>query len=270
MSKQIKDYAFAENPLLAILASGVEIRLYSLLRGIAFEKSLLYIIKIKEITQDCIWQKLVEILSHDSLKNRTAEQCIQKREREIKQVIEEETKLQLECDEKIENIVSMIDSKEDEIAALHYEKEQLSIELGKQCEMLWQHIGLHVPSLHRSTIDFSMDSDEQNHNEYICKKAGKVSFSELADHGLIKDGQKLFLYCNGTIRDEQVFVSLKDNKIKYKDGKYYSPSRLALEILKRRKLTQSRKAIRGPDHWQTESGELLTVLHDKVRKMKEV
>ena len=43
--EQMKEYTFDENPLLAVIANGTEIRIYSPLRGVAFERSLLDCIK---------------------------------------------------------------------------------------------------------------------------------------------------------------------------------------------------------------------------------
>lgn len=49
---QIKEYTFDEAALLAVIANGTEIRIYSPLRGATFERSLLYSIKSKTSTKN--------------------------------------------------------------------------------------------------------------------------------------------------------------------------------------------------------------------------
>ena len=50
--EQIKEYTFDEAALLAVIANGTEIRIYSPLRGVAFERSLLYSFNRPELDKE--------------------------------------------------------------------------------------------------------------------------------------------------------------------------------------------------------------------------
>ncbi len=67
--EQIKQYTYDESALLALIANGTEIRIYSPLRGIAFENSLLYIIKRDELAEESVWSILEGLLHFDNLRN---------------------------------------------------------------------------------------------------------------------------------------------------------------------------------------------------------
>jgi hypothetical protein len=78
--EQIKNYTFDENALLTVIANGTEIRIYSPLRGVAFERSLLYSIKRQELSKDSIWNILSDLLHNDNLRNRNVFRKIEERE----------------------------------------------------------------------------------------------------------------------------------------------------------------------------------------------
>ena len=68
--EQIKNYTFDENALLTVIANGTEIRIYSPLRGIAFERSLLYSIKRQDLDKEPAWRILSDLLHNDNLQNK--------------------------------------------------------------------------------------------------------------------------------------------------------------------------------------------------------
>ena len=82
--EQIKNYTFDENALLTVIANGTEIRIYSPLRGVAFERSLLYSIKRQDLSKESIWMLLSRLLHNDNLQNRNVFKKIEERERQIK------------------------------------------------------------------------------------------------------------------------------------------------------------------------------------------
>ena len=75
--EQIKEYTFDEAALIAILANGSEIRIYSPLRGIAFERSLLYSIHRENLNKEPIWNTLFNILNKEAITSRKVLQIIE-------------------------------------------------------------------------------------------------------------------------------------------------------------------------------------------------
>jgi len=98
------------------------------------------------------------------------------------------------------------------------------------------------------------------------RKARPVTFQELANAGLVKDGQSLYFYYTKLFTDEQAQIILSSNSLKYKaDGKPYSVSELAKKLLKRHGFMHGEYEVRGPKFWKTEDGELLVDLHEQIR-----
>jgi len=263
--EQIRNYTFDENSLLTVIANGKEIKIYSPLRGIAFERSLLYLIKRQDLAEEPIWNILSGILHYDNLKNRNVIKKVEEREHQIKEALSSEEHLEEEYKNKIEGIKSEIKIKKDEIEQLEEGIDNLKKEeKTKRCE-IWNALGLPYEIPASSTVI----ADDTASQESIGK-ARKVTLQELVDAGLIKDGQTLFLFYNQRISDEQVQIVASSNKVKYKkDGKLYTTSDLALNLLKKHKLIGSdRTSIRGPLHWQTEDGKILNDLNEQVRQKR--
>ncbi|GAI81858.1 unnamed protein product, partial [marine sediment metagenome] len=112
--EQIKEYTFDEAALLTIIANGLEIRIYSPLRGVAFERSLLYCVRRQDLGKESVWKILTDLLHNESLQNRNVLKKINEREREIKDAMANEERLNQECDRKIESIDSEIEIKEEQ------------------------------------------------------------------------------------------------------------------------------------------------------------
>jgi len=127
--EQIKKYTFSEAALIAVIANGTEIRIYSPLRGVEFERSLLYYIKRDDIVKDSIWHILQSLLGHESLQKKTVFEAIEAREREIKSTIAEEEKADEEYTRRIESIDADIEAKEEEIEQLKKDRESLAKEM---------------------------------------------------------------------------------------------------------------------------------------------
>ncbi|PKP54968.1 hypothetical protein CVT91_17260 [Candidatus Atribacteria bacterium HGW-Atribacteria-1] len=266
--EQIKNYTFDENALLTVIANGTEIRIYSPLRGVAFERSLLYSIKRQDLSKESIWMLLSRLLHNDNLQNRNVFKKIEERERQIKDAMANEERLKEEYDSKIEGIDSDIETKEEEIKQLKTERENLEKEVKTKVSEIWNAIGLPL-ELFRIPTPPSGITTGITSPEFVGK-ARRVTLQELVDAGLIKDGQTLFLFYNQRISDEQVQIVVPSNKVKYKkDGKLYTTSDLTLSLLKKYKLIGSdRTAIRGPLHWQTEDGRILNDLNEQVRRKR--
>jgi len=264
--EQIKNYTFDENALLTVIANGTEIRIYSPLRGVAFERSLLYSIKRQDLSKDSIWNIISDLLHNDNLRNRNVFKKIEERERQIKDAMANEERLKEEYDNKIDGIDSDIETKEEEIEQLKIERENLEKERKDKVSDIWNSLGLPVDIFRAQTPLTGITTGAAP----IVGKAKKVSLQELVDAGLIKDGQTLFLfYNNQRISDEQVQIVASSNKVKYKDSKLYTTSDLSLNLLKKHNLIGSdRTSTRGPMHWQIEDGRILNDLNEKVRQKR--
>lgn len=267
--EKMKEYTFKVSALITIIANGTEIRVYSPLRGIAFERSLLYSIKRSNLNDASIWQTLSNLLHKDNLQSKNVLKTIEEREREIKEAMAKEERLKEEYDTSEDGIDSDIETKGEEIDRLRQEKERLRQEKENKIANIWRSLDLptdnYVPEIivRKPTVSIG-------ESMLSVGKARKVFFKELVDAGLLKDGQTLYLFYRERIKDEVVQVMASSNKLKYKkDNQPYTSSDLALRLLKEHGLIgQSNPSIRGPLHWQTEDGRILKDLDDQVRQKR--
>jgi hypothetical protein len=262
--EQIKDYTFQESPLLTVIANGNEIRVYSLLRGVAFEKSLLYSIKREHLSKDTEWKIFSDLLSRDNLMKKTVLSKIEEREREIKNAMTNETRLREEYTNKIEGIDSDIETKVDEIEKLKKEKEDLEKEENAKISEIWNTLDLPpdiYTTLPTSSIEKTTDLGREPQG-----KAKKVTLQQLVDAGWVKNGQTLYFFHGKVYKDKQAEIVANENKLKYKhDGKLYSVSELAKNIDVKLGLKHDEHGVAGPRYWQTEDGKLLHDLNEIIR-----
>lgn len=263
--EQIKDYSFDEAALMAILANGSEIRIYSPLGGIAFERSLLYSIKRADLAKEVTWNILSNLLSKDNILNRKVLQKIEEREKEIKETLSAEEHFQGEHEANIESIDSDIEAKEDEIEQLKVKRDNLVKEINEKLTVLWSKIGLPLELFKIPHTTFNRVGEFP---EY-AQKAGRVHLKELVNIGLLRDGQTLLFYNTRTFNDEQAQVIALSNKLKYRsDGKIYSISELAKILLIKHGFKRDEHGVAGPKYWRTEEGKLLNDLNEQIRRQR--
>ena len=262
---QIKEYTFDESAFLAILVNGSEIRIYSPIRGIAFERSLLYVIERQKLTDKKWWGILSDVLCKENLQNGNASKTVEKREQEIKESLSSEEHLEQKHKEKIGHISRDIDIKKEEIRQLEKESEASANELNEEIDKIWRLIELpwHPRISQRSVCGGEVpDTTREGHD-----RKPPVPLHKLVDFGFLKDGQTLYFYHGQRFADEQVQIIAPLNKLKYGgDGKLYSTSRLAKILLKKHGLTRSEYGVAGPLYWVTEDGTLLDVLNNRFRQ----
>lgn len=266
--EQIKEYTFDEAALLAVIANGTEIRIYSPLRGVAFERSLLHSIRTRDLSKESVWNILSDLLQNDNLQNRSVLRKIDEREREIREAMLNEERLKQEYDSKIEGIDIEMETKEEEIEHLKEERESLSKEVETQISGIWTAIGLPFDVFGFSTHLGPSRTTSPLPLRYI-KKAGKVTLQELVDAGLVKDGQTLYFYHTRLFESEKAQVLASSNKLRYKnDGKVYSISDLAKLLLKKHGFKRDEHGVAGPRYWRTEDGKLLDDVNERVRAQR--
>src|SRR3989344_692666 len=265
--EQIKEYTFDEAALIAILANGTEIRIYSPLRGVAFERSLLYLIKREELIKEDVWNTLSNILRKDNISSKKSLRKIEEREKEIKETMANEEHLKEEYDSKIEDIENDIETKEEEISQLNLGKEKLATEMNLKLSEIWKKIGLPkelLKDFHSQSIRYP--SSAYSSIEGNRTLAVKVRLQELVDNGLLKDGQILFFFNTHIFKEEQAQVVAQSNKLRYKsDGKFYSSSILAKTLLVKHGYANHPWGVQGPKYWKTGDGKLLHDLNEQIR-----
>ena len=266
--EQIKTYTFAENALLAVLANGTEIRIYGQLKGVAFERSLLYAINRHDLTKERTWETVVALLGRASLENRDVFTKLNDREREIKEAMSSEQALTEECNRKIEGIESDIETKEEEIDCLKKEERRLEEDLHATISRVWDALGLPVSQ----PVSPGPYSGGESTDRLVTEgpgKAGRVSFAELVDSNLLKDGEKVYLFYGARIPGEEARIVASQNKLKYEgDGRVYTTSKLGAILLRKHKRISSGYPVQGPKYWQTESGKVLDELNEQVRMQR--
>jgi hypothetical protein len=267
--EQIKEYTFDEASLLTVIANGTEIRIYSPLRGVAFERSLLYSFKRRDLLKESVWKTLSDLLHNDNLQNKTALERIEQREREIKDAMANEERLKQEYNSKIEGIDSEIETKEEEIERLRKEKEGLVKEVETKISEVWSALGLPLELFRTPTLtppgritSIGVPSDH-------VRKARRVTLQELVDAGLLRNGQTLYFYHTRLFQDERVEIIASSNRLRYKaDGKIYSISDLANVLLIKHGFKRDDHGVAGPRYWRTEDGKLLHDLNEQIRAQR--
>ncbi len=263
--EQIKNYTFDEGALIAVIANGTEIRIYSPLRGVAFERSLLYSIKRQDLNKESVWQILSDLLHNDRLQKRNVFKKIDERELEIKKAMSDEERLKQEYDNKIEGINSDIETKEEEIEELKIERENLAKEVESKISEIWNALGLPFDLFEIPTYDDIKISTGPSLK--YTGKARKVNLQELVDAGMIRNGQTLYFFHGKVFKNERAEVVANQNKLKYKgDGRIYSISELAKIIDIKLGFKRDEHGVAGPRYWQTKDGKLLHDLNEIVRQ----
>lgn len=266
---QIKEYTFDEAALLSILINGSEIRIYSPLRGIAFERSLLYSIERKKLNDNMWWSILSDFLHEENLQNRNVIKAIEKREQEIKEALSSEERLRQEYTTRIECIDGDIEIKEEEIEQLKKESEELSKKLDTKISEIWTSLGLPLELFRISETPSYREIAPPTTRQGLGRKARRVTLQELVSVGFLRDGQTLNFYHTQRFDDEQGQVIASSNKLKYKgDGKIYSISKLAEILLKKHGFKHDEHGVAGPRYWVTGDGELLNGLNERVRQQR--
>ena len=141
-----------------VIANGNEIRIYSLLRGVAFERSLLYSIKSQDLCKEPVWKILSDLLGRDNLQSKIVLKKIEEREREIKDAMTNETRLKEEYENRIGGIKSDIETRQEEIEQLRKEKENLEKEMNNRISEIWNTLGLPI-DLFTQTPTLKMTTD---------------------------------------------------------------------------------------------------------------
>lgn len=268
---QIRNYTFDEGALLAVLANGVEMRIYSPLRGVAFEKSLLYLIKRAEFLKEDAWGILRGLLGAESLNSRDVHTKLAEREKEIKKAISDEEEVRRQSRAALEGIKSDVEAKQEELEQKEEELQQLKAKavqveeaMHKQIAAVWGKLGLPLEG-QASTEGIRVEGEQAD------RRARRVRLQELVDRGLIRDGEKVFLYYQGQgrIGGEQAKVVAAENNLKYDgDGRHYSVSDLAAQLLRKHSVITHKYGVQGPLYWQTEMGKTLHELNEQVRQTR--
>ncbi len=183
--KQIRQYTFDEDALLAILANGLEIKIYSPLKGIGFERSLLYSIERQKLTDSKWWSIISEFLDIKNLQNRNVIKAIEKREKEIKEALFSEEHLRQEYEENIEGVYNEMKTLKEEIERLNRKNEVFAKKLKNNISQIWDALELPPPS--DTTIFGPMSAKEK--------------VTHLEKEGLVSQDNEIYKIYRGIDRD---------------------------------------------------------------------
>jgi len=131
---QLGLYAHFAGAMLAIIANGEEIRVYSpYMKYIPFEKTCLYVIKRKELVDNI--DVLERFLSRESLVKADVPEYVKEREEEVKNAYKEAKRLQNHYEGEIKKIEEQIEGLKTKISDLRRDKEE-------KIENIWKSLGL--------------------------------------------------------------------------------------------------------------------------------
>ena len=128
---QIGNYLTQEGALIAVITNGVEIRIYSPLRGIAFERCLLHALRRENVAADEAVVILSKFLSRDSLRTREVHRHLNEREAELRNAFLELQKASDRFDKLREDLSS-------ELGDLRRQREEIEIQIEQKHHELSQ------------------------------------------------------------------------------------------------------------------------------------
>lgn len=266
---QIRDYTISEGALLAVLANGTEIQIYSPLKGIAFEKCLLYSFKREDLLRD--WRTLKNLLSRKSLETGETYNYVNDREKVIRKAIHKEDSLNEIFNAKEAKVKQEIESLEGKLNAKRSILEQLEEKKNATVNQVWQDLGLPQPLppeevTYKPTKPKKKESVEKRPSG---QKAKRVTFQELVEAGLLRNNEKLYFYHTKHFKDEAAEVVTDSNRLRYlRDGKLYSVSTLAHILLRRHGFFKTKHSVAGPLFWMTRDGRRLHDLNEEIRRKR--
>lgn len=267
--EQIKDYTISEGALLAVLANGTEIQIYSPLKGIAFERSLLYSFRREDLLKD--WKTLKNLLGRKSLETGEVYNYVLDREKAVRKAVHREDSLEENYLTKETKVKQEIESLEGKLSAKRSILEQLEERKRASINQVWQDLGLLPPSppeevTYKPTKPKKKESVEKRPSG---QKAKRVTFQELVEAGLLRNNEKLYFYHTKHFKDEAAEVVTDSNRLRYlRDGKLYSVSTLAHILLRRHGFFKTKHSVAGPLFWMTRDGRLLNDLNEEIRRKR--
>lgn len=99
--------------------------------------------------------------------------------------------------------------------------------------------------------------------------AKRVSFQELSDANMIKDGQTVYFYHTKPFKDEKANIIVTENKLLYiADGNKYSTSELAKMLLTKHHFKNDEHGVRGPIYWRIDEYSTLHDLNQTIREKR--
>ena len=121
-------------------------------------------------------------------------------------------------------------------------------------------------SIHRPTVSAPLTPLPQTPKGEKSTKARLVTFQELVNVNLLRDGQVLCFYHTRLFTDERAKVVTSSNQLEYEaDGQSYSKSELAKILLIKHGFKHDDHGVAGPMYWKTDDGQLLRDLEEKIR-----
>lgn len=197
---QLGNYAVHDGALIAVITNGEEVRLYSPLRGISFERSLLYSIRREDVGSEMGIEVLGNLLSRTTLlTNSQVHGHIEAREQELRRAYTELDELNEKYGalrEEINADIATLEEKrretEAQIDAKH--KERSGVEVNQQSELtaIWRKLGLKPDAESRRiaqpiTRPQAPRPGEEPTDEIDYKSLILETLSEMGGRGRVRD-----------------------------------------------------------------------------------
>lgn len=219
---QIGTYATLEGALITVITNGVEIRLYSPLRGIAFERSLLHSIRREDLNSERAITILRNFLSRTTLTSSEVHKHLDARERglrnayaKVEELNERYEVLRENLNAEIADLENRRDEIQDEINVKRKEASELEAKRVSEVAVVWEELGLkpsreRAPEPVRGVPAERPDSSTEPHE--------RIDFETLILETLLEAGGR------GSVPD---ILSRIENKLQ--DNGQLSPYWLALD-----------------------------------------
>ncbi len=268
--EQLLDYAFRQGVDLAILTNGITWSFYLPTQKGDWKARKFYTIDILQQESKDVSAKFSELLSKENILSgkalQSAEEIYKGRQKRIK--IEETlpeawNKIISEPDE---IFVDLIAETTEKLCGYKPEHEAVKEFLSGQKENI-----IHTETIQKKKEFTTIPKPARLHKagRSQIQKGGKVFLRELAEAGLIRDGQTLYFFHTQPFKEEQVKIILSSNTLRYlQDNKIYSISKLAQILLKKHGFKHDNHGVAGPNYWTTYDGKLLNDLNEIIRNKR--
>ena len=261
--QQLVNYAFEEGAELAVLTNGLTWWLYLPLLGVPWQQRKFSTVDLQEQSAEDAAQRLMDFLSKEAVctgRSKTKAEEFH-RSRQNKQRVRETlpivwNEMLAQPDKGLLDLLS------------HGVEHRCGVKpLPDDVKAFLN--GASVPAVTPATPPAPPSPQGNGPRRTTGENARRVQLGELVSAGLLRDGDTLTLFYHELIPNEKAQVVAAQNKLKYLgDGRLYSVSSLAKQLLQEHGQVSYPWGVQGPLYWKTQDGRLLHELNEQVRRRR--